>query len=145
MRWNISVFDKHVLEFWYVQYFGLCYIKSFWLLRALFARWIKGFWQNVSTRINLTVIQQRKTRVTFIKFELLVIIERQVAFIVKSRLRFVSASKNVFAIYNILHFNAISRIFTALQPVEQHCIQSEIGIDPVVGMPISRHSGIVQN
>ncbi|CAL1685668.1 unnamed protein product [Lasius platythorax] len=34
---------------------------------------------------------------------------------------------------------------SALQPVEQHCIQSEIGINPVVGMPISRHSGIVQN
>lgn len=94
---------------------------------------------------NLAVIQQRKTRVTFIKFELLVIIERQVAFIVKSRLRFVSTSENIFAIHNILHFNAILCIFTALQQFEQHCIQSEIGVNPVVSMPISWHLGITQN
>lgn len=67
------------------------------------------------------------------------------AFIVKSRLRFVSASKNVFVIRNILHFNAISRISIALQPVEQHCIQSEVDINPVVGMPIGWHSEIAQN
>jgi len=88
------------------------------------------------------VIQQRKTRVTFIKFELLVIIEKQVAFIVKSRLRFVSASENVSAIYNILHFNVISCISTALQSFEQHCIQSEMGINPVVDIPNGWHSEI---
>lgn len=145
MRQNISIFDKHAPEFWYVQYFGLCYIKSFWLLRALFARWIKRFWQNISARIILAVIQQRKTRVTFIKFELLVIIERQVAFIVKSRLRFVSASENVSAIYHILHFNTISCISTALQSFEQHYIQSEIDVNPVVDMPIGWYSEITQN
>lgn len=67
------------------------------------------------------------------------------AFIVKSRLRFVSASENVFAIYNILHFNVISCIATALQLFEQHYIQSEVGVNPVVDIPIGWYSEITQN